>query len=324
VKRLVKVARDTSVRPARDLTLPGSSPRRGRYSHLRHNYPTWFSGGALAVYGVFVLLPSLLGLGYSFTDWSAYSSDIHWVGLANFKAILDPNSAYLGAIVNTVIFTLATIILKTVIALALAVLLTSGVRRLAHLYRALIYLPALLPMVAVGIVFKSILDPDVGLLNSTLRAVGLGGLAQQWLTNVSLALWSVIGVDTWKGVGYIMVILIAGLLAIPREYYEAASIDGASGWQAFRHITLPLLRPVLAVTTVLNLLYALRVFDIVYVLTNGGPGHATDTVYTVIFDAFSLGQWGVATALSTVFLIVMVALGFVVLRVLRRPEVAQP
>ena len=132
-----------------------------------------------------------------------------------------------------------------------------------------------------------------------------------------------IGVDTWKGVGYIMVILIAGVLAIPREYYEAASIDGASGWQAFRYITLPLLRPVLAVTTVLNLLYALRVFDIVYVLTNGGPGYATDTVYTAIFNAFSLGQWGVATALSTVFLIVMLALGFVVLRVFRRPEVAQ-
>ena len=117
--------------------------------------------------------------------------------------------------------------------------------------------------------------------------------------------------------------LIAGLLAIPREYYEAASIDGASGWQMFRHITLPLLRPVLAVTTLLNLLYALRVFDIVFVLTNGGPGYVTSTVYTVIFDAYSLGQWGVATALSTIFLIVMVALGYMVLRVMRRPEVAQ-
>jgi raffinose/stachyose/melibiose transport system permease protein len=271
---------------------------------------------------VFVLLPSLLGLGFSFTDWSAYSTDIHWVGLANFAAILQPNSEYVGAIKNTVIFTVATIILKTIIALALAVLLTSGVRRLAYLYRALIYLPALLPMVAVGIVFKSILDPEVGLLNSTLHLVGLGFLAQQWLTNISLALWSVIGVDTWKGVGYIMVILIAGILAIPREYYEAAAMDGASGWQAFRHITMPQLRPVLAVTTVLNLLYALRVFDIVYVLTNGGPGYVTDTVYTAIFNAFSLGQWGVATALSTVFFIVMVALGFVVLRVMRRPEVA--
>ena len=323
MNRSTEVARDTSVLPRRDTALAGSSTRPGRYSRLKNNYPTWFAGGALLLYGVFVLLPSLLGLGFSFTDWSAYSTNIHWVGISNFATILQPNSEYLGAMENTVIFTIATIILKTVIALALAVLLTSGIRRLSYLYRALIYLPALLPMVAVGIVFKSILDPDVGLLNSTLRLVGLGFLAQQWLTNVSLALWSVIGVDTWKGVGYIMVILIAGLVAIPREYYEAASIDGASSWQTFRYITLPLLRPVLAVTTVLNLLYALRVFDIVYVLTNGGPGYATDTVYTAIFNAFSLGQWGVATALSTVFLIVMLALGYVFLRVFRRSEVAQ-
>jgi raffinose/stachyose/melibiose transport system permease protein len=323
MNRSTEMAHDTSVLLGRDLTLPGSSPRSGRSYRLRNNYPTWFAGGALLLYGVFVLLPSLAGLGFSFTDWSAYSTEIHWVGLTNFATILQPNSEYLGAIENTVIFTIATIILKTVIALALTVLLTSGIRRLAYLYRALIYLPALLPMVAVGIVFKSILDPDVGLLNSTLRVVGLGGLAQQWLTDVRLALWSVIGVDTWKGVGYILVILIAGLVAIPREYYEAASIDGASGWQAFRYVTLPLLRPVLAVTTVLNLLYALRVFDIVYVLTNGGPGYATDTVYTAIFNAFSLGQWGVATALSTVFLIVMLALGYVFLRVFRRREVTQ-
>jgi raffinose/stachyose/melibiose transport system permease protein len=320
--RTTEVARDISVGARRDITLAGSSARPDRSSRLRNNYPTWFTGGALLLYGVFVLLPSLAGLGYSFTDWSVYSSELHWVGLANFAALFQPNSEYVGAIENTVIFTVATIILKTVIALALAVLLTSGVRRLAYLYRALIYLPALLPMVAVGIVFKSILDPNVGLLNSTLRVVGLGGLAQQWLTDLRLALWSVIGVDTWKGTGYIMVILIAGLVAIPHEYYEAAKIDGASGWQVFRYITLPLLRPVLAVTTVLNLLYALRVFDIVYVLTNGGPGYATDTIYTAVFNAFSLGQWGVATALATVLLIVMLALGFVVLRVFRRSEVA--
>jgi raffinose/stachyose/melibiose transport system permease protein len=289
---------------------------------MRKAYPTWFSSGALILYVLLVLVPSLLGLGYSFTDWSGFSNDLHWVGFANFEALFQPNSEYRTAIVNTVLFAIATIILKTVIALALAMLLTSGVRRLSYLYRALIYLPALLPMVVVGIVFKSILDPNEGLLNSTLRLVGLGSLAQQWLTNLSLALWSVIGVDTWKGVGYIMVILIAGLQAIPRDYYESAKIDGASGWQAFLHITLPLLRPVLLVTTVLNLLYALRVFDVVYVLTNGGPGYATETAYTTIFDAFSNGQWGVATALSTVFLIVMIALGYLVLRVMRQPEVS--
>src|SRR5581483_249122 len=183
MNRSTEVAPDTSVLPGRNLSPHGSASHPGRYYRLRNNYPTWFAVGALLLYGVFVLLPSLLGLGFSFTDWSAYSTDIRWVGLANFAAILQPNSEYVGAIENTMIFTIATIILKTIIALALAVLLTSGVRRLAYLYRALIYLPALLPMVAVGIVFKSILDPDVGLLNSTLRSVGLGVLAQQWLTN---------------------------------------------------------------------------------------------------------------------------------------------
>jgi raffinose/stachyose/melibiose transport system permease protein len=118
-----------------------------------------------------------------------------------------------------------------------------------------------------------------------------------------------------------MVILIAGLQAIPRDYYEAASIDGASGRQTFRHITLPLLMPVLAVTTVLNLLYGLKVFDIVFVLTNGGPGRATDTVYTAIFDDFSKGRYGIATALSTLLFLVMIVLGYVTIRAMRREEV---
>ena len=290
---------------------------------MRRAYPTWFALGALGLYGVFVLVPGVLGFCYSFTDWSSFSTDLHWVGLDNYAAMLDPNSTYFGAIENTVLFTVATIILKTVIALGLAVLLTSGVRRFAYLYRAVIYLPAVLPVLIVGIVFKSILNPETGLLNETLRLAGLGGLAQQWLTDVSIALWSIIGVDTWKGVGYIMVILIAGVQAIPRDYYEAASIDGATAWRAFRHITLPLLMPVLAVTTVLNLLYGLRVFDMVFVLTNGGPGYATETVYTTIFQLFGLGQWGLATALSTLFFLIMIGLSYFVLRVMRRSTVAE-
>ena len=120
-----------------------------------------------------------------------------------------------------------------------------------------------------------------------------------------------------------MVIMIAGVQAIPRDYYEAASIDGATGWQAFRFITLPLLVPVLAVTTVLNLLYGLRVFDIVFVLTNGGPGYATETVYTSMWAMFGLGQWGLATALSTIFFVVMVAISYFVLRAMRRSLVPE-
>ncbi len=283
-------------------------------------YPTWFVAGALLLYGVFTLVPSLLGVGYAFTDWNSYTTELNWVGLDNFATILSSGSAYLRVIGNTILFTLATVILKTVIALGLAVLLTEGVRRLSHFYRVLIYLPAVLPILVVSLIFRSVLNPATGLLNETLREVGLEVFALHWLTDVSLAMWSVIAVDVWRGVGYIMVILIAGLMAIPRDYYEAAGIDGANGWQVFRHITLPLLMPVLAVTTVLNLLYGLKVFDIVFVLTRGGPGRATDTVYTMVFEDFSKGRWGLATALSTLLLLVMVVLSYVTIRALRRDE----
>ena len=283
-------------------------------------YPTRFAAGALLLFAVFVLLPSVLGLGLAFTDWNAYSNDLNWVGFDNFATVLDPTGDYFSAIQHTILFTIATTILKTGIALGLAILLTDGVKRLAYIFRALIYLPAVLPVLVVGIVFRSILDPEYGLLNSTLQLIGLGGLAQQWLTDVGLTLWAVVGVDTWRGVGYIMVILIAGQLAIPREYYEAASIDGAGRLQMLRYITLPLLMPVLAVTTVLNILYGLRVFDMVFVLTNGQYG--TSTVYTMVFESFSRGLYGVATALSTLFFLVMVLLSYVVIRVMQRGEVS--
>ena len=136
-----------------------------------------------------------------------------------------------------------------------------------------------------------------------------------------MSLVSARGVDTWRGVGYIMVILIAGLQSISKEYYEAASIDGASPWQTFTNVSLPLLMPVLSVTTVLNLLYGLKVFDIVFVLTNGGPGRATDTVYTAIFQDFSKGRYGLATAFSSLLFLVMIFLGYFVIRLMHREEV---
>jgi raffinose/stachyose/melibiose transport system permease protein len=284
-------------------------------------YPFYFVGGALVLYCVFFVLPSILGFVYAFTDWNSYSTDVNWVGLDNFKTIFSSSQSYLSFIKNTIVFTAATIVLKTVIALALALLFTSGARRLSHLYRLVVYLPAVLPILVVSLIFKSILNPATGLLNTSLRGVGLDFMAQRWLTDPNLALSSVIGVDVWRGVGYIMVILIAGLQAIPKDYYEAAAIDGASGWKSLIKITLPLLMPVLAVTTVLNLLYGLKVFDIVYVLTNGGPGRVTDTVYTAVFQDFSKGRYGVATALSSLLFVIMVVLGYFTIRLMHREEV---
>jgi raffinose/stachyose/melibiose transport system permease protein len=284
-------------------------------------YPFYFTFGALALYLVFVVLPGFMGVAYSFTDWNSYSTEVNFVGLDNFRTILSGGENYLDYIKNTLFFTLYTVVLKTIFGLFLALLLNYGVRRLAHLYRVIIYLPVVLPTIAVGLVFRSILNPRTGILNEFFRAVGLEALAQPWLVKPDIAMLSVIGVDTWKGVGYIMVILIAGLQTIPQEYYEAAEIDGASPLARFRFITLPLLIPALTVVTVLNVLYGLRVFDIVYVLTGGGPGYATDVVFTAVFDEFSKGRYGLGTALSSVLFIVMTTVGFFIVRRLTRDPV---
>ncbi len=284
-------------------------------------YPFYFTLGAIILYAAFVVLPGFMGIAYSFTDWNSYTSEVNFVGLDNFRTILSTGENYLSYIQNTLFFTVWTITLKTIIALFLAVLLNYGVRRLSHLYRVVIYLPVVLPTIAVGLVFRSILNPRSGILNEFLRSVGLGALAQSWLVNPDIAMLSIVGVDTWKGVGYIMVILLAGLQTIPQEYYEAAEIDGASSTARFRHITLPLLVPAITVVTVLNLLYGLRVFDIVYVLTGGGPGYATDVVFTAVFDEFSKGRYGLGTALSTVLFVVMTVVGFFIVRRLTRDPI---
>ena len=285
-------------------------------------YPWYFASGALVIYGVLFVLPSLVGIGYSFTDWSSYSDEVSFVGLKNFADVFSPKRDYLGYIWNTLWFTAVTTVLKTVLALAFAMLLAKGVRAL-NWHRAILYMPAVLSVLIVGMVFTAILDPRYGLLNVTLRAAGLESMTQRWLTDPKLAMWSVIGVDVWRGMGYIMTILIVGILSISATYDEAAQIDGASPWQRFRHITLPLLRPTLAVTIVLNVLYGLKVFDIVYVLTNGGPGHRTEVLYTAVFQEFSRGRYAVGTALSTVMLVIMVVTGVFMIRALTRNEVQE-
>jgi len=267
---------------------------------------------------VFIVIPSIMGLYYALTNWSRFSSDTEFVGLDNYRSVFRSGGAMLQAVKNTLLFTGVTIITKTVIGLMLALLVSRGIRRFSTLHRVVIYLPAVLPMIVVGIVFKSILHPSTGILNKFLDAVGLDFLTERWLTDTRLALYSIAAVDTWKGVGFIMLLFLAGLESIPREYYEAARIDGANALDELRHITLPLLKPVLTVTTVLNLLYGLKVFDSVWVLTNGGPGYATETVNTVVFKEFARGHYAVSTALSAVLFVVMTTAGLFLIRAMHR------
>jgi raffinose/stachyose/melibiose transport system permease protein len=160
-------------------------------------------------------------------------------------------------------------------------------------------------------------------LNESLRAVGLGFLAQRWLIDPGIAMMTVVGVDSWKGIGYIMVILLAGLQTIPRDYYEAAEIDGANAFHRFWYITIPMLMPAIIVVSVLNVLYGLRVFDIVYVMTRGGPGYATEVIATEIFNAFSLGHWGLGTAVSTILFFVLLVAGYFIIRLLENDRASR-
>ena len=283
-------------------------------------YPFYFAAGALGLYLLLFVIPGVMGLLYSFTDWSSYSEKISYIGLDNFKIIFSPEEHYFSALVNTVWFTAATTVLKTGLGIVFALMLNEGIF-FKNLHRGLVFMPSILSIIIVGLIFKSILNPESGLLNMFLNSVGLGGLAQQWLVDLRFAFGSIIAVDTWKGLGYIMTVILAGLQSISPSYYEAADIDGAHYFGKLRYITLPLLMPSITVAVVLNLLYGLKVFDAVYVLTNGGPGYATEVLYTTVFKDFGLGRYGVGTAMSTVMFVIMVFVGYFVVRLLQRGEV---
>ncbi|QKS48833.1 sugar ABC transporter permease (plasmid) [Paenibacillus cellulosilyticus] len=273
----------------------------------------------MLLYVLLLVIPGVAGIAYAFTDWNSYDSAVHFIGLDNFRKVFSGENMYVSFIKNTLIFTIATIVLKTVIGFFLALLVNKGVR-FRNFHRAVMFMPAVVPMLIVGLIFKSVLHPDTGLLNEFLLTIGLGFLAQHWLTDLNFAFKSIIGVDVWKGAGYIMVILLAGLQSIPKDYDEAAEIDGAGYWRRIWNITIPLLMPALTVTLVLNMLYGLKVFDTVYVLTNGGPGYATEVLFTGVFKEFSMGRYGLGTALSTVLFVFMTIIGYFVVKVMSREE----
>lgn len=284
-------------------------------------YPWYFAAGAAFIYFLLCFLPGILGIGYSFTDWNNFTDEIHFVGLDNYKKIFQGNSEYVAYIIHTVVFTIVTTAAKTVVGLALALLLTQKFIKCKNFHRMIIFSPQVMSYLVVGLVFKSMLHPTTGFLNHFLRNLGLDALAKNWLTDLKLVFPTVMTVDTWKGMGYIMVVVIAGLLSISPEYYEAASIDGANFFQKFCAITLPLLKPVLVNVTVLNVTYGLRVFDMIYALTNGGPGNATGVINTAVYKEFSKGNLAMGTALSSILFFVMLALLYFIVKSMESKEV---
>lgn len=281
-------------------------------------YPSYFILLPLVLYVVFFMIPSFMGLALSTTDWNAVNDQIHFVGLQHFIDIFT-NKRYLLVIVNTLIFAIATTIFKNVIGLGMALALNKEFKT-RNLLRTIFFFPVMLSPLIIGLVFKSIYNPDYGVVNEFLRAIGLGGLANDWLGNISTALVAVIIVEIWRLVGQNMVIYIAGLQAISEDYLEAADIDGASSWQKLRYVILPQLLPSITINLVLNLIAGLKVFDLVFVLTNGGPARKTEVLNTVIYKEYSSGRYGFSTAMGLVMFIFTCIVAFGVLRAMAKEE----
>ena len=287
-------------------------------------YPRWFLLVPLVLYIAFFLLPALLGVGYSFTDWSSRSAadGTNFVGLKNYVEIFTSDKNYAAGIWNTLVFTVISNVIKLIPALLLAVMLQEGLRG-KGVYRTILYLPSILPFVIIGILFKSIFNYDHGLLNMVLEGLHLDFLQQKWLSDLDVVWKSIYGVDAWRGIGYCMTIFLAGLQTIPKSMYEAAKIDGANFWQRLRYITIPMLTGAVMINLVFGITYGLKVFDIIYVLTNGGPGHATEVMTTYAFQLYSTGNYGMSTALNTALLVITAIIGVMVVKVMSKKEVQQ-
>ncbi|MFC4586999.1 carbohydrate ABC transporter permease [Sphaerisporangium corydalis] len=256
----------------------------------------------------------------SFQDYgieSVYTGDAPFNGLANYARVLH-DAVFRTAAANTVVFVVASLLFQFVIGLALAVFF-QGSFPLGGLLRSLLLVPWLLPLVVSGTVFRWMLDTGNGVVNQVLLAAHVIGAPVPWLNSVDTAMIGVLLCNVWIGVPFNMVILYGGLRSIPRGLYEAAELDGAGALRRFRHITLPLLRPVITVVLTLGLIYTIKVFDVIWVLTKGGPANATQTVTTYAYQLSfgGLSEFGAGAAAGNVLIVVAMVFAFLYLRSLR-------
>ena len=265
--------------------------------------PWWFALPAMVLFVFVVLVPSARGVYYAFTDWDGLDPDFSFIGLGNFATMLgDPDA--MQAIWHTLLIAVAITIIQNGLGLLLA-LGVNGAIKSRNVLRVFLFAPAVITPIVTAYLWRNLLGP-AGAVNSLLGAVGLGSWQQDWLGDPQLALWSVVTVIVWQFAGYSMVIFLAGLQAVPREIYEAADMDGAGPVRRFWSVTRPLLAPAFTVNLMLSIIGGIKLFDQVYALTGGGPGHATDTMSTLIYkDAFTLGEFGYSIALAVVLTVIV-------------------
>jgi ABC-type sugar transport system permease subunit len=262
----------------------------------------------MGLYGAIVVWPLLSSFAYSATDWNGFGATFTFVGLSNFQA-LPSDPLFVGAMRNTLLWTLAAVVLPNGMGFILAVALERGVRG-SHFFKSVFYLPVCLSSVVVGQIWIWIYRPDWGALNAVLGALGFPQGQRAWLAEPGTALFAIIAAWSWQQTGLSMVIYLSGLTSVPQDLIEAAALDGASYWSRLRHVVVPMLTPATIVVVALSVINSLKGFDIVYIMTGGGPFHASDTLAILMYDeSFKRYRMGYGAAISVVlFLITLVVI----------------
>jgi alpha-1,4-digalacturonate transport system permease protein len=273
---------------------------RGNFNQILA--PLLFLMPNMLIFLVFIIVPAVQGLRMSFMDWGVFKTP-RFTGFDNFKELLF-DQVFRITVKNTLVYSALTVVLLLVTAMILAVVLHKNSIPGERIFRAIFYIPALLSMITVGISWRFVLGDEMGIINYFIRMAGGAGI--RWLTDSVLAMFSVIVVSVWGSAGYYMVILIAGLQAVPRELYEAARIDGASRIKIFLRITLPLLKSTILVVMVLSTINTFKAYELISVMTKGGPGYATKFIVQQVYQAaFVEDRLGYATSMSMVLMLMI-------------------
>jgi multiple sugar transport system permease protein len=308
---------------AKVVTKPRIRPTRSSLPIRGETAVAWlFLLPSLIGFAVFYAWPTLRGFYLSFTDFNLLANQGRWVGLANYQSMV-ADALFWNALWVTVKYVVINIGIQTVLALAIAVLMHRLTKSVA--VRGILVLPWLIPNVVLALLWMWMLDPSLGIVNHYLNLIGLP--SQSFLGSESEVIPSLAGINIWRHMGYTALLLFAGLQMIPKSYYEAAAIDGAWEWRMFRTVTLPLLRPVLALVLVITLIGSFQVFDTVSVATGGfggqpgGPANASRVLYLYIFQqAFEFYNLGYAAALSVALVVILLVVALVQMRLLRAGE----
>ncbi len=268
----------------------------------------------LIIYLAFTFYPILETVRTSFYEWNGFSAQRTWVGFENYQVVFsDPQ--FTGAFLHNLVFILFYCVLPVLVGLLLASILSRKALPGMTFFRTILFLPQVISMVVVGVIWRWIFNPQFGPLNILLNTLGLSGLTRAWLGDFTLALPAVGSIGTWVQYGFCMILFLAGMQHISEEYYEASSLDGANAFKQFVHITIPGLRAEIGVALVTTIIAALRVFDLVYVTTRGGPGNATLVVGFLIYrSAFQQNRIGYASAIATVLMLIILVISLLIRR----------